>query len=132
MCVGDEPRDLHRERRRFLAPPEPGESACLLEAVLRPLEAVRARLEERPPFLEKVEGFLRVSAVELDVRKQLVCPRRPVGVLRQTQDLERSTRVLRCRLGISALPVETGLRPEELGANTRIRRAITEGECAAK
>ena len=128
MRVRDQPGDLHRERSRLFASPEPGERSRFLEAVLRPFQAVGARLQEWPALFEQVEGLLRVSPVELEVSQQLMCPRRAIGVLRQAEDLERAAGESRRSDGVTALSVEPELRPVELGADTRALEAAAERE----
>src|SRR4029079_16525701 len=115
MRVRDQSGDLHRQCSRLLAPPEPGKSAGLLEAVLGPLEAVGASLEERPALREEIEGLLSISPAELDVRKQLVGARDSERVLRQAEELKRAACVPCRSLGIVALVVQAGLRPVQLG-----------------
>jgi hypothetical protein len=132
MCVRDQARDLHRQRSRLLASTEPGERARFLQAVLRPLEGIGACLQEGPAFLEQVEGVLGVAPVELEMSQQLMCPRRAICVLRQAEDLERATGESRRSDGVTTLSVEPGLRPVELGADTRALEAAAERERGAE
>src|SRR6188474_1000267 len=132
MRVRDQPGDLHRERSRLFASSEPGERSRFLEAVLRPFQAVGARLQEWPALFEQVEGLLRVSPLKLEVSQQLMCPRRAIGVLRQAEDLERAAGESRRSDGVTALSVEPGLRPVELCADTRALEAAAERERGAE
>ena len=90
-----ESRDLHRQRCGCLVLAELDERARLFEAQQCAVDRVAASAEQFEPVLDELQGNLRVVAIELDVRKQLVRPRRVLRVLGRFQDRERSACVAR-------------------------------------
>ena len=73
-------------------------------------------------MLDELQGNLRVVAIELDVRKQLVRPRRVLRVLGRFQDRERSACVAR-GLGRMVLQrVEPRMGPVESRAQNGVAR----------
>src|SRR5205085_4163651 len=104
----------------------------LLEPEERQLEATPALLEERQALAQELERLLRVAALDLDVREQMVRPGRGLHVLGRLDRRERLAGVTCSRVVVPAGGVQPRLRPVEARPDNRVCRLARPREGAAE